>query len=487
MAASLAMLASLAIANTASAASPRNVYGTAAGGAGLYYWPSVANTPINPITVTGGGPVSIAITPNGAKGYLPLNTGSVTPFSTSTNTAGTSFFAASSVTDVAISPDGTKAYVGNGNFNTIKVIDTATDAVSTITVDATPDRLALSPDGTKLYMVNRGVTPTVTIRNATTGAQIGDPIVLGDFHTFPEAVAVTPDGNKLYIASTSTGGGSVSVVDLTATPSPTLSTVTGISGNPAGIAITPDGSEVWTANNTGNSATVIRTSDDTVVGSPIDLSADGLSPSDIAITPDGKHAYVSNSNAGAAGAPLTFSYIDTATKTAGTPVQIGTFPGPNPNGVAIVPDQGPTADFNSTPAQATSPSNFDASASTEPDGTVASYFWDFGDGNTTTTAVPTASHTYATGGDYNVTLTVTDNEGCKNLFVFTGHTAFCNPNTVDPAQTSSMVTIPGAPTPPPPSGGGPTTPAPASPTTKKCKKAKKGQASAAKKKCKKKK
>ena len=50
--------------------------------------------------------------------------------------------------------------------------------------------------------------------------------------------------------------------------------------------------------------------------------------------------------------------------------------------------------------------------STDPDGTVVAWSWVFGDGGTSTVQNP--SHTYATGGTYNVTLTVTDNDGAQN-------------------------------------------------------------------------
>ena len=53
--------------------------------------------------------------------------------------------------------------------------------------------------------------------------------------------------------------------------------------------------------------------------------------------------------------------------------------------------------------------SFDASASSDSDGTIVSYAWNFGDGSAASGA--TASHTFAASGSYTVTLTVTDDAG----------------------------------------------------------------------------
>jgi trimeric autotransporter adhesin len=67
----------------------------------------------------------------------------------------------------------------------------------------------------------------------------------------------------------------------------------------------------------------------------------------------------------------------------------------------------PTASFTSDAGDLVA--SFDASASSDPDGTVASYDWDFGDGATSTGEA--AQHTYAADGTFQVTLTVTDDKG----------------------------------------------------------------------------
>lgn len=53
--------------------------------------------------------------------------------------------------------------------------------------------------------------------------------------------------------------------------------------------------------------------------------------------------------------------------------------------------------------------SFDGSGSSDPDGTIVSYSWDFGDGDIGTGE--TTGHTYTAIGIYTTTLTVTDNEG----------------------------------------------------------------------------
>ena len=72
------------------------------------------------------------------------------------------------------------------------------------------------------------------------------------------------------------------------------------------------------------------------------------------------------------------------------------------------PNQPPTAAFTSSANLLTA--SFDGSGSSDPDGTIASYSWDFGDGSAAGSGV-TPQHTYAAAGTYQVTLTVTDNQG----------------------------------------------------------------------------
>jgi serine protease len=75
----------------------------------------------------------------------------------------------------------------------------------------------------------------------------------------------------------------------------------------------------------------------------------------------------------------------------------------------------PVASFTATPSSGAAPLTvqFDAAASSDPDGSIAAYSWNFGDGTAAASGV-TVTHVFQTAGTRTVTLTVTDNIGATN-------------------------------------------------------------------------
>jgi len=91
--------------------------------------------------------------------------------------------------------------------------------------------------------------------------------------------------------------------------------------------------------------------------------------------------------------------------------------GCNGNGGSTPPitlNQSPIASFTADPTSGVAPLEvaFNGSNSSDSDGTIVSYVWDFKDGNTGTGQ--TINHTFSSTGSYNVELTVIDDKGATD-------------------------------------------------------------------------
>ena len=85
--------------------------------------------------------------------------------------------------------------------------------------------------------------------------------------------------------------------------------------------------------------------------------------------------------------------------------------------VGSATNQAPVANANGSYTATLGDSvNFNGSGSTDADGSIATYAWNFGDANSSdnTSAAINPTHIYTSAGSYTVTLTVTDNQGASH-------------------------------------------------------------------------
>lgn len=365
-----------------------------------------------------GPPPDVAITPDGRTAYVPSGFAQILPIDVATDTPGTPISTSpqSCPWAIAIDPAGARAYVTDVCGNDLLVVDLASaSVVATVPVGVAPVAVAVTPDGKRALVSNSGdgtVTP-VDLTTLTAGA----PIAVGEQ---PGGIVVAPDGSRAYV--TVRLADAVKRIDL---PSDSVGPAIPVAEHPEQIALTPAGTRAFVLAENKPVTPIDLTTD--TPGTPIEVGGHFLEG--LAVTPDGSRAYVTDETANA------LVPIDAASGATAAAMPVGE----RPNAIAIVPDQPPHAAFSSSPSPALRGEGiaFDGRGSSDADGSVARYEWDFGDGSVG--SGPTPRHSYAFAGTYTVTLTTTDNEGCSTRIVFPGQTAFCNGSPV--ARVSHQVQV----------------------------------------------
>jgi acid phosphatase type 7 len=121
-----------------------------------------------------------------------------------------------------------------------------------------------------------------------------------------------------------------------------------------------------------------------------------------------------------AGATATHTYTTAGTYTAAVTVtDSGSLTGTASQTISVgTANTAPTAALTASPNTGTAPLNVtaDASGSTDPQGNIATYSFDFGDGSAVVgpQAGATATHSYTTAGSYTMTVTVLDTGGLSS-------------------------------------------------------------------------
>jgi YVTN family beta-propeller protein len=344
----------------------------------------------------GSSPNSIAFSPDGKKAYIidSLDIG-VYVLDVATNTIDTFILLSNSPSSIAIAPDGKTAYAVGFTTTDFMLIDLTTNTALPPFAVAESFDLAITPDGKTAYVAGFFANQVIPVNLATQALGTAIPI------NQPIGITITPDGVTAFV--TSFPGNLVLPIKLaTNTPEATIP----VGNSPFGINSAPDNKNVYVANSLSNSVSAINN-----ISRVIDDSYTvGNTPVQLAITPDSKLGYVSNTGS------ADVSKIDFATSIV-IPIPTST----GPAGIAITPDQAPIASFVIGLGRARSPTLFDASASISPVGSIAKYDWNFGDGVTLSTTSSSVSHTYAMGGSYNVSLTVTNSAGTSTTVTFTSH------------------------------------------------------------------
>jgi YVTN family beta-propeller protein len=314
--------------------------------------------------------------------------------------------------------------------------------------------IAVTPDGTKA-LVTKKTGATLSIVDLTGLPAVPGPSAVRTFAVgdSPGAVAVTSDGGTAVIAEAGSSD-AVRIVDLVALTSTSVSLATPTAANPDpwGVAIMagPGGPQAAIADTAAGTVSIVDLTTHTVVKT-IDV---GPGPQGLAILPV-KAPKADLSTVSSSGAvPLavtfdgtkstdrdgvivsyTFTFGDGTSVTSPVPIVTHTYTtvgkfvaslvvtdddfAPSAavfTSVQVAPNRPPKAALKASETTGKAPFlvTFDASRSKDPDGTIASYTFTFGDGSSVTTSNPVMTHTYVSAGKYTAGVVTTDNAGAAS-------------------------------------------------------------------------
>lgn len=323
-----------------------------------------------------------------------------------------------------------------------------------VTTEPHPRGLVITPDGRFLYAGHGdpgagrnssvGAITSYAINHDGSLAPIGSPMHAG---RFCGDATITPDGHRLYVLCQDFNQIFGFAIGLDGGLAPLPGSPHVVTGEfPEGIASSPDGHFLFVASPgrvTDGSVSSFSIGAD---GSLTEVSGSpylaGFGPVGIAPLPNGKFVYAStdldSSDADpAALAAFAVGPLGGLQALPGSPFRDGG-KGPGYGSFSVLPNQGPVAQFTVDHVEGLLV-RFDASGSTDPDGRVAHYAWDFGDGVVVDTAKTKIMHVYARVGRFNVILKVTDNEGCSTDLVSIGRALLCSGNAA--ATVSAIITV----------------------------------------------
>lgn len=171
----------------------------------------------------------------------------------------------------------------------------------------------------------------------------------------------------------------------------------------------PDSYVDWTVNvNAGSYTAVLKYANAAQVNRDLIVSVNGVDVGIVSLAPTGGDTNWADSDAVTLTFPAGASHIRLTSTSAGPNIDYLSLDGGTQTNAA------PQADITASVTSGSAPLSvsFDGTGSSDIDGAIVSYAWDFDDGSQSTQA--NSSHTFNTAGTYIVLLTVTDDQGATN-------------------------------------------------------------------------